>query len=78
MLGNKPQGHGPASVKEVKIPAKDYSKDFPWVVEFIDNKDGVLPLTAHHIKDTLHIQGYGSALVLLSDGRWFMTDTSGG
>ena len=57
---------------------KDYSKDFPWVAEFINNKLGVLPLTTHYIKDALHIQGHGSALVLLPSGRWFMEDTSGG
>jgi hypothetical protein len=57
---------------------KNYSKDFPWVAEFIDNKDGVLPLTAHYIQDHLHIQGHGSALILLPSGKWFMEDTSGG
>lgn len=56
---------------------KDYSQDFPWVAEFIDNKDGVLPLTAHYINEALYIQGNGSALVLLPNGKWYITDTSG-
>ena len=53
---------------------KDYTKDLEWAMNLFSFD----PLPEPHIINrALHLQGNGEALVLLPNGHWYMSDTSG-
>jgi len=61
----------------------DYSSDIDWCQEMFQDmvieREWIEPLSLRKDKDGAgRIQGYGCELVLLPNGQWFMSDTSGG
>jgi len=59
----------------LEAPLKnDYSKDLNWAMNLFSFDPLPEPLL---INGALHLQGNGEALVLLPNGLWYMSDTSG-
>jgi len=58
----------------------DYTEDLKWCDQAIhecNDESGKQVFNTSFRNSSLHIQFYGSELVLLPNGKWFMNDTSG-